>query len=495
MAAAVVGGMVASGIIKVVIKEIGSAAMGKFKRHKSLTKDLGRMKMTLESLEAALSDAERRSITDRAALLWVNRLKDAMYEISDMLNEYESDETNMVRTIGKRISMPRKIKKMQECLQKITDDRKNYSLPPETCTNEMKLPDIRENAGNVIEAEIFGRTKEKSDFLAHLFECCTDATTYGPIWGFGGIGKSTFAKLLHNDSCFKGYSRVWVYVSQMFDLKKIGNTIISQLSGKQDKQLDDLHSISIRLQKLLVERRNILIVLDDLWENHPSQLADLKAMPKQGEGCKVIVVVTTRDEGIANEIGTAQPYNLPQLSDDMCWEIIRQKSKFDTRNDQERLEPIGREIAKKCKGVALGAQALGHMLKSKAFREWNWVSNNDIWSLSTSVDTLPRNEVLGSLLLSYNIMPPHLKLCFAYCGIFPKGRKMIKADLIHLWIALEFVEPSDTFSSWQLGESYVVQLLKMSFLQHSKADTQTAFRMVATLCSLCMTLCMTSQGL
>lgn len=119
MAAAAVGEMVASGINKVVIKQIGSAAMGKFKRHRNLTTDLERMKMTLEALEAALSDAERRSITDRAALLWVNRLKGAMYEISDMLNEYESEDPNMVRTMGKRISMPNKIKKMQECLQKI----------------------------------------------------------------------------------------------------------------------------------------------------------------------------------------------------------------------------------------------------------------------------------------------------------------------------------------------------------------------------------------
>lgn len=84
----------------------------------------------------------------------------------------------------------------------------------------MKLPDIRENADNVTEAEIIGRTKEKLDFLAHLSEGSTEGTTYGPIWGFGGIGKSTFAKLLYNDSCFKEYSRVWIFVSQMFDLKK-----------------------------------------------------------------------------------------------------------------------------------------------------------------------------------------------------------------------------------------------------------------------------------
>ncbi|VAI69494.1 unnamed protein product [Triticum turgidum subsp. durum] len=90
-AAAVVGGMVASGVIKVVIKQIGSAIGGKIKLHKNLKRDLQKMQMTLESVEAALSDAERRSITDSSALLWVNRLKAAMYDISDMLDDFQSD--------------------------------------------------------------------------------------------------------------------------------------------------------------------------------------------------------------------------------------------------------------------------------------------------------------------------------------------------------------------------------------------------------------------
>ncbi|KAF7106283.1 hypothetical protein CFC21_107025 [Triticum aestivum] len=195
-------------------------------------------------------------------------------------------------------------------------------------------------------------------------------------------------------------------------------------------------------------------------------------MLRQGDGCKVMVVVTTRDEGIANEIGTVQPYNLPQLSDEICWEIMKQKSKFETRDDKERLEPIGRDIAKKCKGLALAAQSLGHMLKSKSYGQWNSVKTNHMWNLSTSIDASSRHEVLGSLLLSHNFMPPYLKLCFAYCAIFPKGQDMNKDDLIHQWIALGFVEPSSTFSNLQLGESYIVQLLEMSFLQRPKVGAK-----------------------
>ncbi|VAH98676.1 unnamed protein product [Triticum turgidum subsp. durum] len=96
MAAAVVGGMIGSAIIKLVIKQIGSAIVGKIRLHKNLTKDLEKMKMTLESVEAVLCDAERRSITDEAALLWVNRLKTVMYDISDMLDDFESDNQHLV---------------------------------------------------------------------------------------------------------------------------------------------------------------------------------------------------------------------------------------------------------------------------------------------------------------------------------------------------------------------------------------------------------------
>ncbi|KAM3206946.1 hypothetical protein ACQJBY_062240 [Aegilops geniculata] len=473
MAAAVVGGMVASGVIKVVIKQIGSAIVGKIKLHKNLTKDLEKMKMTLESVEAALIDAERRSITDSSALLWVNRLKAAMYDISDMLDDFESDtQSSRFGALRKKISMPDKMKEMQKRLQKITEDHQNYRLPPDTRTNEQQLPDIRENAGTMVEAEIIGRTEEKLEILAQLSGSTTEQTTFVPIWGFGGIGKSTLARSVYNHPEFEKHSRVWVYVSQIFDLKKNGNTIISQLSRQQSQPILDLHSINIRLQELLAEKKNVLIILDDLWEKCPSQLEELKSMLKQGNGCKVMVVVTTRDERIANEIGTVQPYNLPQLSDEICWEIMKQNSKFETRHDKERLEPIGRDIAAKCKGVALAAQSLGHILKSKSYGEWNSVRTNHIWNLSTSTNASSGNEVLGSLLLSYNLMPPYLKLCFAYCAIFSKGHKIRKDELIHQWIALGFMEPSSIFSNWQLGESYIMQLLEMSFLQHSKAGIE-----------------------
>lgn len=70
-------------------QQIGAAIVGQIKLQRDFDKDLTQMKMALESVEAVLMDAERRSIQDAAVRLWLKRLKDAMYDISHMLDEFE----------------------------------------------------------------------------------------------------------------------------------------------------------------------------------------------------------------------------------------------------------------------------------------------------------------------------------------------------------------------------------------------------------------------
>jgi hypothetical protein len=83
------GSMLASAVIKVVIQELSSTIGSNIKMQKNFKKDLEEMRSTLESVEAVLKDAEKRSINDAAVHLWLERLKKAMYDISDMVNEFE----------------------------------------------------------------------------------------------------------------------------------------------------------------------------------------------------------------------------------------------------------------------------------------------------------------------------------------------------------------------------------------------------------------------
>nr|ACS49613.1 NBS-LRR disease resistance protein [Oryza minuta] len=268
-----------------------------------------------------------------------------------------------------KITMAHKMKKMKGELKNITDQYQNYGFKQGSISSEQQVPDKRETSSKEEEEFIIGRTEEKQTFISScLSENINKKIVILPIYGIGGIGKTMFAKMVFNDTQLKDYSQVWIYVSQTFDFNKIGNSIISELS-KEESKLTTRQMIHTSLGKPLADKM-ILIVLDDLWEIDQFELDKLKTMLNVGNARKVIVIVTTRDKEIAYNICTIEPYKLPPLTDDMCWTIIKQKVDFEARPNNDQLELVGRDIALKCRGVALAAQALGYMLRSMTFDEW-----------------------------------------------------------------------------------------------------------------------------
>ncbi|XP_044415577.1 putative disease resistance protein RGA3 isoform X2 [Triticum aestivum] len=469
-----VAGLLASAVVSAVGNKLGSAIGDEVTMLCNFKDDLKDMKDTLQYMEAALKDAERRSVMEELVRLWLNQLKNAAYDISYMLDEFQvNSEPASRKMIGKldcfaiapKITMAYKMKKMRGQLRKIKEDHESFKFTHDNSSliNVHQLPDPRETTSHVIESLIIGRDKDRMNVLSLLSKNNNNKEdiTVLPICGLGGIGKTTLAQLVFNDAQFKDYDhRVWVYVSQVFDLKKVGNSIISQVLGKGSQNLDTRQLIDQHLKDLLRDKKT-LIVLDDLWETDYFQLDQLKLIVNVSSKMKVLV--TTRSIDIARKNCTVEPYMLDLLDNDMCWRIIKQNSGFESRADKEQVKPIGQKIAKKCGGLPLAAQALGFLLFGMDLSDGKAMSNSDIWDEPFSDST-----VLPSLKLSYNTLPPYLRLCFAYCGIFPKGHNISKDDLIHQWIALGFIEPSNNFSARQLGEKYVTQFLGMSFLHHSK---------------------------
>ncbi|OEL34805.1 Disease resistance protein RGA2 [Dichanthelium oligosanthes] len=444
------------------------------------SEDLEQMRETLVSIEAVLQDAERRSIENTSVRLWLERITRASYDISDLFDEFELDTAkksglrkykvlNPLLTFASEVGMAGKMKKVRKKLEDISKQRQEFSFTAGNSCYEQKVIDERETSWEAIEANILGRDQEKQKVITHLTEASSSSELIIlPIYGIGGIGKTTLAQLLFNDTHFKDYEKTWVYVSQTFDLKKIGDSIRSQLQNNNQSHLTDIQEPNADPPAL----NKILIVLDDLWENDDFKVDDLKNSLKMFcDGRRVNVIVTTRDAGIARKIQTSEAYKIEPLSSDVCWTIIQHIVGFEDNADKARLEDIGKEIAIKCQGVALAARALGYMLRSRNFDGWISVNDNGMWNISkTGYEPLPYDNVLASLKLSYTSILPYLRLCFAYCAIFPKGHKMAKDDLIYQWAALGFIKSSNEDSMWpQRGESSIKQLLGMSFLQHSKS--------------------------
>ena len=84
-----IGAMIAAALLKEVVQQIGSLVGGQIRLQKNFHKDLKEMKATLESIEALLKDAEDAN-TNNSMRLWLSRLKDAMYGIADMIDDFEA---------------------------------------------------------------------------------------------------------------------------------------------------------------------------------------------------------------------------------------------------------------------------------------------------------------------------------------------------------------------------------------------------------------------
>ncbi|KAM0839413.1 hypothetical protein ACQ4PT_060344 [Festuca glaucescens] len=99
------GGLLAASILKVVGDQIGSVIGGQIKLQKNFDKDLKKMKMALEAVEAVLEDAGRRSITDKSTRLWLKRLTDAIYDISSIIDEFEADTRAIPQPSARKVML------------------------------------------------------------------------------------------------------------------------------------------------------------------------------------------------------------------------------------------------------------------------------------------------------------------------------------------------------------------------------------------------------
>ncbi|RLM69803.1 hypothetical protein C2845_PM17G09080 [Panicum miliaceum] len=251
-----------------------------------------------------------------------------------------------------------------------------------------------------------------------------------PIVGLGGLGKTTLAESVLADKKVNVFdSQAWVHVSKVFDLKKIGSAILKSINSSINLDNCALQFMQDNLKRELASSIRYLIVLDEFWEEDAEKLEKLKQMLQHGrKGSRIIL--TTRNQSVVAKLSTgvlahqrkirpvpeSDQIKLGVLSPDECWEVIKQTA-FGSDDDQSGLEEIGRQIAEKCGGVPLVANALGQVMSElRTVEAWEKIKDTKInFGSRYYQDTLER------LMLSYYYMKLDFKMCFTYLAAFPKG--------------------------------------------------------------------------
>ncbi|CAN4089577.1 unnamed protein product [Withania somnifera] len=282
-----------------------------------------------------------------------------------------------------------------------------------------------------------------------------------PIIGMGGIGKTTLARRVYDDSLitYHFYVRAWTSISQEFDTREVFLGILRSISLVNDEVERNCtnEQLAERVYRSL-KGRKYLIVLDDMWSIEAWQHVR-RSFPDDHNGSRI--VLTTRLVDVASCASSGNSlHQMRFLSMEESWTLLRDKV-FGNGSYPPELEKIGRYIGHQCQGLPLAVVAIGGLLSkmSKETSSWENVAEK-VGSIVTSDTT----DCLRILSLSYNHLPQYLKPCFLYMGAFAETREIPVWKLIKLWIAEGFIKKVKHKNLEDEAEENLMELVDRSLI-------------------------------
>ncbi|KAH9688997.1 hypothetical protein KPL70_015302 [Citrus sinensis] len=490
-------------IISPLLEQLISVAVEEAKEQVRLVtgvgKEVKKLTSSLRAVQAVLHDAEKRQVKEETVRLWLDQLRDACYDMEDVLGEWNTarlklqidgvdDHLNDALVPKKKVcslfpaascfarkplvlrrDIALKIKEINETLDDIAKQRDMFGFAVNVIKSNERADQRVPSISSIDESEIFGREKEKNELVNRLL-CESSEERKGPriisLVGMGGIGKTTLAQFAYNnDDVKKNFKkRIWVCVSEPFDEFRIARAIIEALTGSASN-FGEFQSLMQHIQEC-VEGEKFLLVLDDVWnEDYCKWEPFYYCLKNCLHGSKILI--TTRKETVACIMGSTDVISVNVLSEMECWSVFESLAFFGKSMEGcENLKKIGREIVGKCKGLPLAVKTIGSLLRSKnTEEEWQNILKSEIWD-----HEVVERGLLAPLLLSYNELPSKVKHCFSYCAVFPKDLEIRKYKLIELWMAQGYLNEKGNKEMEDKGEEYFNILASSSFFQEFERD-------------------------
>ncbi|XP_023535306.1 TMV resistance protein N-like [Cucurbita pepo subsp. pepo] len=237
------------------------------------------------------------------------------------------------------------------------------------------------------------------------------------IWGMGGIGKTTIARIIYK-SVSHLFEGCYFLDNVKEALKNEGLASLQEklLTGtlmKRNIEIPDCDGAT--LIKRRISNLKALIILDDV--NHISQLEQLAGdYDWFGPGSRVIV--TTRDEHLLISHGIERRYNVEGLNIDEALELFSQKA-FREDHSKKGFFDLSCKVVDYCGGLPLAIEVLGSALRDKPMKDWE--------NAVAKLKDVRGMEILEKLKISYYMLEKSEQKIFLDIACFFKRKSKRQA--------------------------------------------------------------------
>ncbi|KAJ6735366.1 DISEASE RESISTANCE RPP13-LIKE PROTEIN 1-RELATED [Salix purpurea] len=320
-----------------------------------------------------------------------------------------------------------------------------------------------------IDTAVCGRDSDKETIMPLLISEDAKGKSLETIVveGIGGIGKTSFAKLVYLDmkvqECFN--LKAWVHVSQEFEAVRIVVDILKNI-GPFSGVTMDANELQQELRKTLSGKK-LLLVLDEVWkadDQHAQWNFLVTALESAAQGSKIIITTREMSLAVTSVLPCVKPFNLKEISDYDCWALFSEHA-FCGEGSQARLlsdKNFRSKVLGRCGGVPLRAIMLGNHLRCKQDTYWEEIASR--WDLQPVI-------IPATMKLRYYRFPSNLKQCFVYCSLFPKDHSFKREKTVLLWLANGFL--GGDRGKKEEGYGYFQELVAYSFFQQKSDDTSS----------------------
>ncbi|KAJ3690911.1 hypothetical protein LUZ61_020075 [Rhynchospora tenuis] len=471
----------AESVLKFVLEKLGNVLVKEVLHLYGVGEQVEKVSRELSRIQAFIKDADRKRIVDERQKQWVREVRDLAYWIEDVIDTFLVEIPE--QKPGKREAVKRFFMKTKELpvvqrvgdeinqimarIQEINESRITYGITNigEGIEEEIRQPVRRIVLPDNDEADIVGFEADRDKICSLLLDETTTRRSVVSIVGPGGLGKTTLARKVYNSEAIKKQFdvRMWVVISQKFDLIDILKKIAKQLVIRQPQDLSE-HELAELYRSLTTKR--YLLVLDDIWENDLwTQIEGI--LPNSNNRSRILI--TTRFFDVAKEADPrSTPYKLQFLTEELSLDLFLKKALINRNANEEcpqDLLNIGKKFVRRCDGLPLALIVLGGLLSKKQANYATW--SKMMQTMDWGTDGKECIAIIGT---SYEDLPLALKSCFMYFAAFPEDDEINAQRLIQMWIAEGFIPQIQNKTLEETAYSFLEDLVQRSMIQVSERD-------------------------